>query len=138
MTLHKSINLLRGLLLSSVLLFSLCPAGALQAKTFWDSQAVLKDQAIQEQFNEKSAPQDIRVTIAKVIKFLFGFIGIIFVVMIMMSGFRVMTAGGDAKVLADAKKTFVNLCIGFALIVAAYALTDFIMEALLEVATDGY
>jgi hypothetical protein len=48
-----------------------------------------------------------------------GFSGLVFFAMLIMGGFRFLTAGGDEKAAADAQKTLTRAFIGLVIIVAA-------------------
>lgn len=49
-------------------------------------------------------------------------LGVIFIILIIFSGFKWMTAGGNEKQIEDAKKKISNTIIGLVIVVAAYAI----------------
>ncbi|PLX20312.1 hypothetical protein C0584_06225 [Candidatus Parcubacteria bacterium] len=69
-------------------------------------------------------------TIASVVRVFLGLLGIIFVVLIIWSGFNWMTAGGNEDQLAKAKKTITRAIIGLIITLSAYAITYFVFNAL--------
>jgi len=75
-------------------------------------------------------------SIARLIRVVLGFLGIIFLVLIVYSGFMWMTAAGNEEKISTAKKTMVAAIIGAAIVLAAYAITYFVIDQLL-VATKG-
>jgi len=79
--------------------------------------------------------QDIRLTIAKIIRVLLGFLGIAALGLMLYAGFTIMTAAGDANKITAGKKILINATIGMAIILSSYALTQFIINRL-AVATD--
>ncbi len=80
--------------------------------------------------------QDIRLTIAKIIRIILGFLGIISVGLVMYAGFIWMTAGGNEEKIGQAKTILKNAAIGLAVILASFGIVSFIIGKLLE-ATSG-
>jgi cytochrome bd-type quinol oxidase subunit 2 len=68
--------------------------------------------------------------VATVIKAFIGLLGIIFVVLIVASGYNWMTAGGDEAKITKAKNTISRAVIGLILILAAYSITYFVFSNL--------
>jgi hypothetical protein len=65
-----------------------------------------------------------------------GFLGIIAVVIILLGGFKWMTAGGDESKVEEAKKLMTAGVIGLAIVLASWGVTIFVLDALLS-ATGG-
>lgn len=80
--------------------------------------------------------KDIRVTIASIIKTAMGLLGIVAVVIILIGGFKWMTAGGSEDGAAEAKKWIFSGVIGLAIILSAYALATYVINSLIQ-ATAG-
>lgn len=74
-------------------------------------------------------PRDIA---ANVIKVLLGFLGIIAVLMILIGGFKWMTAGGNDDKVGEARKIIVAGIIGLVIILAAWGIANFVISQLLE------
>ena len=53
-----------------------------------------------------------------------AFVGVIAVLYMMMSGFKYVTAGGDAKKAGEAKEGITHALIGIAITLVAYLLVD--------------
>jgi hypothetical protein len=70
------------------------------------------------------------VMTAAVIKMVLGFLGVIFVVLIIYAGFLWMTAAGNEENIAKAKKIMAGAIIGTAIVLSAYAITVFIFDNL--------
>lgn len=64
-------------------------------------------------------------------------LGIIFLGLMLYGGFRWMTARGDTKMVSEAKDTITNAVIGIAIVVSAYAITDFVIKAVVGGAGGG-
>lgn len=80
--------------------------------------------------------KDIRDTIAAIIKTVMGLLGIVAVVIVLIGGFYWMTAGGDEGRVETGKKWIFSGIIGLAIILSAYALTNFVFDSLLQATTN--
>jgi len=78
---------------------------------------------------------DIRVTIAKIINVVMGFLGTVAVVIILIGGFKWMTAGGNEEKVGEAKKLLMQGVIGLAIVLAAYSIATFVITGLMEATT---
>lgn len=78
-------------------------------------------------FSGSTAPKDIRVTIASIIRSLLGFIGIIFVILMVYAGFLWMTAGGNESKIEESKKYLSRSLIGLIIILSSYSITGLIL-----------
>lgn len=79
---------------------------------------------------------DLKTTIGRLIKVALGFLGVVAIIIVLIGGFKYMTAGGSDDKVADAKKWIISGIIGLAIILSAYAITSFVITSLLE-ATSG-
>ena len=71
---------------------------------------------------------DPRVFAVQVVQYLMTFLGIIAVVIILIGGFRWMTAAGNEDRVASAKKTIIAGAIGLVVILAAFAIVTFVIN----------
>jgi len=71
--------------------------------------------------------------IARIINIFLGFLGIIFVIIIIYAGFVWMTAGGNEDKVSQARKWITNSVIGIIIILAAYAITNFVVSRIVGV-----
>ncbi len=76
--------------------------------------------------------QDIRIIIARIIRVFLGLLGIIAVAIVAYGGFIWMTAAGDAKKIDKAKTILTSGVIGLLIILAAFAIVQFIFKSLEE------
>lgn len=81
--------------------------------------------------------QDIRTTIASIINVLMGLLGIIAVVIILLGGFKWMTAGGNEDKVGEAKKLIMQGIIGLVIILSAWAIARFVIDSLVSATTNG-
>ena len=75
--------------------------------------------------DQNSDPREMAVSI---VKYLMTFLGIIAVVIILLGGFKWMTAGGNEDKVAEAKKLIIAGCIGLVIILAAFIIVQFVMK----------
>ncbi len=73
---------------------------------------------------------DLPTIIGRIIYVLLGLVGVILLGLLLYAGYTWMTSGGDPKKVEDAKTTIRNAVIGLIIIVSAYAITAFIINAL--------
>lgn len=76
--------------------------------------------------------QDVRTTVSGVIKAFMGLLGIVAVVIILLGGFKWMTAGGNEEKVAEAKKLIISGVIGLVIIMSAYAIAQFVVGAVIN------
>ncbi len=79
-------------------------------------------------------PRDIAASLIQVI---LGFLGILAVVIILIGGFKWMTAAGNEDQVAEARKIIVAGIIGLVIILAAWGIANFVLESLLTATTTG-
>lgn len=84
------------------------------------------------------AQTDIRVIVARIIEVFLGLLGTIAIILIIYGGWLWMSAAGDAQKITQAKKTLINAVIGLAIILSAFAITQFIVSSLLRATTGGF
>lgn len=90
-------------------------------------QSLLKDQ---EGFDEIGAvfggePEDIRITVAKMINIALTFIGVIFVALAVFAGFQYMTSAGNEEKTKKSVDLLRSAIIGLLIILAAWSITRF-------------
>jgi len=75
--------------------------------------------------------KDPRAMVASVINVLLSFLGIIAVVIILIGGFKWMTAGGNEEKTGEAKKLITAGVIGLVIILASWAIATFVLNQLI-------
>jgi Zn-dependent protease with chaperone function len=76
--------------------------------------------------------EDPRVIAASIINVILGFLGIIAVVIIMLGGFKWMTAGGNEDKIGEAKGLLSAGIIGLVIILASWGLATWIVDLLYQ------
>ncbi|MDD2731323.1 MAG: pilin, partial [Candidatus Portnoybacteria bacterium] len=84
----------------------------------------------------KLSGEDPRILASRIINVVLGVIGIILLTLVLYAGFVWMTAGGDADKISKAQKILRNAFIGLIIILAAWAITYYVINVLLN-ATGG-
>ncbi|MFA6522002.1 MAG: hypothetical protein WCT24_00160 [Patescibacteria group bacterium] len=73
---------------------------------------------------------DLPVFIGNIIYVLLSFLGVVFLVFVIYAGFLWMTAAGNADNTKKAKTLLMQAVIGLVIILAAYAITSFVMSTI--------
>lgn len=74
--------------------------------------------------------QDLRTTAANIINVALSLLGIIAVVIVLIGGFKWMTAGGSEDKVSEARQLIFSGIIGLAIIMSAWAITTFVLNSL--------
>jgi len=72
-------------------------------------------------------------TVVLVINGILGLLGIIFLVLVLYAGFLWMTAAGNEDQVTKAKSILTTSIIGIVIIVAAYAIVKFVLDAIFKI-----
>jgi len=124
------LTFLSFVLLANLLTFALSPTAALGQveNDILDQLQPVQDVYGQDDVSDTTFAQ----TVAEIIKVVLGFLGVIFIVLIIYAGFLWMTSAGNEEKVTKAKQIMVAAVIGTAIVLAAYALTFFVIDKLLE------
>ncbi|MFB6226073.1 MAG: Mbov_0395 family pilin-like conjugal transfer protein, partial [Candidatus Paceibacteria bacterium] len=75
--------------------------------------------------------------VGNIINIFLGLLGIIALVLIIYGGYLIMTSGGNEEQVQDGKKVLINAVIGLAIILAAFGITNFVINALTDATGAG-
>ena len=75
--------------------------------------------------------QDLKVTIQNIIRIILGFLGILTVIIILYGGFVWMTSFGNEDKIDQAKKLISAGVVGLVVVLGAYAISTFVVNALI-------
>ena len=87
-------------------------------------------------YGSSATSKDPRDIVINVIKVFLTLLGIIFLVLIMLAGYKWMTSQGNQEKVDEAKKEITRAIIGLIIIMAAYAITSFIFTDIRRAITD--
>jgi hypothetical protein len=76
---------------------------------------------------------DLPTIIGSLINVVLGFLGIVLLFYVLRAGFLWMTAGGDEKQVKTAKDMIRDAVIGLVVIIAGFAISNFVLSQLVEV-----
>ena len=93
--------------------------------------------AVETGIGDSLGSQPIQETIASIINVALSLLGIVAVVIILMGGFKWMTAGGSDEKVGEAKKIIFSGVIGLAIILSAWALATFVISQLSSATGSG-
>lgn len=79
-------------------------------------------------------PLSLETVIGNVINVVLSFLGVLLLAYFLYAGFLWMTAGGDKDKVERAKKIMMNAVIGLIIVSLSYALTDYVLAKLANVA----
>jgi hypothetical protein len=71
-----------------------------------------------------------KTIISKIITMALELMGVIFLILGIYGGYTWMTAGGNEEAVEKAKKTIVHAVIGLVIVLAAYAISRFVVETI--------
>lgn len=74
-----------------------------------------------------------RTIVANIVRIILGFTGIIFLILIITSGYQWMTSEGNEENIKKAKKRITNATIGLILIIFAYSIFSFFFVKLWQI-----
>ncbi|MDD5527932.1 MAG: pilin [Patescibacteria group bacterium] len=75
---------------------------------------------------------DPRTIAANIIKIALGFLGVLAVVIILIGGFKWMTAAGNEEQIEEAKKVLMAGIIGLVIILASWGIANFVLSSLIS------
>jgi hypothetical protein len=73
--------------------------------------------------------KDLAVIIGRILSAVLGFVGTLFLLLMVYAGFLWMTAGGDSSKVDKAKQLITAAVIGVVIIASAYAITNFVLTS---------
>jgi len=96
-----------------------------------DALSGLKKSAEEAGLNKGLGAKSLPETIGSIIGYGLSFIGVIFMVLMIYGGISWMTSFGAQEKVKKAKDLIVDAVIGLIIVIAAYAITNFIVEKLI-------
>lgn len=129
-------KLYKNLLAAAMIILIIAPAFAFalalpaQAQTTNANSLLWGNQESNVQSNLGLGNKDPRAVIAGIINIALGFLGIIAVVIILLGGFKWMTAGGNEEKTGEARKLIFAGIIGLIIILAAWGIASFVINNL--------
>ena len=107
------------------------PVAALAVNPFTKATTYVSDVASGAEVSGATTP--LPTIVGRIINIALGFLGILLLAYILFAGYLWMTAGGEEKKVDQAKDMIKNAIIGLVIIVAAFAISNFVLARLVEV-----
>lgn len=123
----KKNTLIKGLISAAMVATMAIPMIAMAQTGPINSNELLPGQIANELGQQQ---QDLRITIARIIRTAMSLLGIIAVLIILYGGFKWMTSAGSDESVGDAKKIITAGIIGLVIILTAYAIASFVINSL--------
>jgi hypothetical protein len=114
-------------LTSLVLLASLLPSMSRAAGINILGDITRTGQAI---YGSNAQHIDPKIIISNIVQIALGFLGFIFILLLLYAGFRWMTSEGNESTIEEAKATIRSSTIGLIIVLAAYSIAAFISSSL--------
>ncbi|MDD3285612.1 MAG: hypothetical protein PHG95_03180 [Patescibacteria group bacterium] len=126
-TIKKTLSVIFFLFLSFLQIGVFLPLRPAVADTsLIDSQEGFKGKEIQAAFGNDT-PDDIRITMVRIIMIVLSVLGVIFLSLLLFAGFKYMTAAGNEDKVKEAVKQITQAVIGLVIILSAWGISYFIL-----------
>jgi len=130
-TFFLTLLMLCSLFLAQVMLINAPAAQA--AYNLWDlAEEGGLEEIGEEAYDQYGTPTDLRTVIARIINVFLGFLAIIFLIIILIAGYKWMTSGGNEETVRSAKSWITAGIIGLIIIIIAWSISIFIISNLLK------
>lgn len=136
----KKNKIIKILLLLFAIIFigNIIGADLASANSLWDAQKETTgiDKVGKKAFGNET-PQDIRLIIVRAIRVFLGFLGIVFIVLMVMAGFKYMTSQGNEDKIEEAIAQIKNATIGLVIIMISWSITSFVSTCVLDLTSNS-
>ncbi|MDP2944468.1 MAG: pilin [bacterium] len=119
-------NISKHLISLAILAFLVVPVLTLTANAQFDPGL----NQVSTGLNNSLSSTDPRIVIGRIINMVLGFLGVIAVGIILLGGFKWMTAGGNEEKTGEAKKLLGAGVIGLVIILSSWAIATFVINSL--------
>ena len=106
----------------------LIPASAGATSTEWETAYGFDDLDTMTGYDNNTP--DLKATAVNIVNLVLGFLGLIAVVIILIGGFKWMTAGGNEEKVGEAKKLLIAGLIGLVIILLAWGIATWVISTL--------
>lgn len=77
----------------------------------------------------------LKQTVFTIINVILGFLGIVAIVIVLLAGFKWMTAAGNEEKVTGARQMLIAGVIGLAIVLASWAIAQFVLSSLMTATT---
>ncbi len=125
----KSFFIVLAVLFIFIAAFALAIPASVDAANVWGNQ----EGAISNTIG--LGERDPRLIVSSMVNAFMGFVGMIAVVIVLLGGFRWMTAGGNEEKLKDAKGLLMSGVIGLIIVMSSWGLAKFVVDTIYRATT---
>ncbi len=118
-------KLTKGLLTLSIFALILVPVFSLNAQDFVDHYTQIGNKNLM--LDEEMHPRE---TAVGIINLVLSFLGLVAVVIVLVGGFKWMTAGGNEEKVGAAKKLLVGGLVGLIIVLLAWGISYWVIETI--------
>ena len=79
--------------------------------------------------------RNLKESVFAIINIILGFLGIVAIVIILLAGFKWMTAAGNEEKVTGARQMLIAGIIGLAIVLASWAIAQFVLSSLMKATT---
>jgi hypothetical protein len=120
--------------LSLLLSLTAMPVGA---EYDFSANSGLNKMATEAGYETGNNSESLESNISRNITLVLSLVGVIFIILIIYAGINWMLAQGNEEKIGKAKKIIIDSSIGLTIVVAAYAITYFVLEFIIAKTWDG-
>lgn len=95
------------------------------------------DDTAMKVYGKVGANTDLAIVIGRILNGFLSLLGIVFVVLVIYGGILWMTSRGNQETVKKAQATITGAAVGFMLVMGAYAISDFVINAVVSAALGG-
>lgn len=99
-----------------------------------DGQEGFKSGEVSSAFGGKEKPDDIRYIVVRIINVVLSVLSVIFLALVLIAGFKYMTAAGNEDKVKDAVKQITQAVIGLVIILMSWGISYFILVRMKAIA----
>jgi len=122
-----------GIVAASVMLMAMPVLAQQQPNPFQVGQNYVGNVGTGAGLSAQATNADLPSMIGRIINIALGFLGILLLGYLLYAGFLWMTAGGDEDKVKDATKIIQNAVIGLIIVLAAFAISNFVLSKLVQI-----
>jgi hypothetical protein len=109
---------------------------AADESNLWKMQSGISEIG-EKAFGGETPDNDVRIIVAKSIKVFLGFLGIVFLVLLISAGWKYMKASGNEEQIHEAVNQIQTAVIGLIIVMSAYAIANYMTTCVLDLTNKG-
>jgi hypothetical protein len=107
-----------------------------QTSNLWKMQSGISEIG-EKAFGGETPNNDIRIIVANSIKVFLGFLGIVFLVLLISAGWKYMKASGNEEQIHEAVNQIQTAIVGLIIVMSAYAIANYMTTCVLDLTNKG-